>query len=395
MSVTPTISFLVPDISSPTVGAALRLATCLEGEYATQIVGPDFGGGICSLYRGAYPFTSVSSGRLYRYPDYWWERRKLAAATKGDIVIAVKAFADTVPVALSLKRSRGAKVLVYLDEWDGALWKQLTIKEKMSCLRQHWYHPLEACHHGWVERMITQADGILSTTTFLQQRFGGAILHAGVDTQRFSPVPATQRNALRQELGLAEKRVIVFGGVVRPHKGVEEIFAALAKLADDRNRLLVAGPLTDHLSRICQSAAGQQYVVVAGGPMHDPEGMNAKVHGHMPLYLDAGDLVVLPLRDTLLAQSQMPIKLFEAMAMAKPIIATAVADLPLILSGCGKVVPPGDANALASAIQTVFTNPDRAYEMGVAARERCLREYSREVTERKLVDLIEGLGARI
>ena len=390
----PTISFLVPDISSPTIGAALRLATALKPHYSTQIVGSDFGRGICSMYRGRYPFTRVPAGRIYRYPDYWRERRRLAAAVKGDIVVAVKAFANTVPVAVLLKRSRGAKTFVYLDEWDGALWEQLSFKAKFDCLRRHWYHPLEACHHGWVEKSIAQLDGVISTTTFLQHRFGGSIVHAGVDTERFKPQPETMRRAMREKLGLRDKRVIVFGGVVRPHKGVEEILAALVVLGDDRNRLLVVGPLTEHLARIRSTPEGRRYIVVAGEPLDDPKGINAKVHQQMPLYLDAGDAVVLPLRDTSLARSQMPIKVFEAMAMAKPLIATAVADLPLMLNGCGKIVPPSKIEALASGIQELFADPEAAQRMGAAAREKCIREYSREVTEKKVVEVVERIWKR-
>ncbi len=49
------------------------------------------------------------------------------------MVVAVKAFADTVPVALSIRRKRNTPVLVYLDEWDGALRHQLGPEEKWRC----------------------------------------------------------------------------------------------------------------------------------------------------------------------------------------------------------------------------------------------------------------------
>lgn len=382
------ISFLVPDISSPTIGAALKLAGYLESYYPTEIVGPDFGAGICSLYRDAYPFKSIPAGRLYRWPDYWWERRRLGAAVTGDMIIALKAFADTVPVALAAKRSRGAKVLIYLDEWDGALWAQKTAREKWTCLFKHAHHPMEECYHAWVERMIDRADGVVSTTTFLQRKFGGDVLHAGVDATFFCPQPREEVEGLRKKQGLDGCRVIVFGGVVRPHKGVEDILTALHRLDDNRNRLLVAGPLTDHLEALMAVPHYRPYIAVAGAPLSDQSGMNAEVHRKIPLYLDVGDLVVLPLRDTLLAQSQMPIKIFEAMAMAKPIIASAVSDLSLILEGCGRVVPPGDTEALATAIRDVLDHPEQAAVMGQAAREKCIQLYSRQVTERKLLDIV-------
>ncbi len=388
------VSFLVPDIGSPTVGAALRLADYISGRYQTEIVGPDFGTGVCSLYKDAYPFTAVPAGRLYRFPDYFWDRRRLEGAIAGDLIVALKAFAGTVPVALAARKRRGVPVLVYLDEWDGALWKQKTGGQKLACWLQHAHHPMEECYHPLVERLISRADGVLSTTTFLQRRFGGNIVHAGADVRYFQPQPTADVRALREQLGLSDCRVIVFGGVVRPHKGVEDILGALHLLDDKRYRLLVAGPLTDHLKELIDRPKYQPYITVAGAPMNERSAVNAEVHARMPLYLDAGDLVVLPLKNTLLAQSQMPIKLFEAMAMAKPIVASAVSDLPLILEGCGRVVPPDDVNGLAAAIRAVLEDPAAARRMGVAARQRCIDRYSREVTERELIRIIsEVLGS--
>lgn len=388
------VTFLVPDIGSPAVGAALRLADYIGDRYQTEIIGPDFGTGVCSLYRESYPFTALPAGRLYRFPDYLWERRRLEAAVSGDVIIALKAFADTIPVALAVWRRRGVPVLVYLDEWDGALWKQKTLGRKLACWFRHAHHPMEECYHPFVERMIPRADGVLSTTTFLQRRFGGNIVHAGADVRYFQPQPTADVRALREQLGLADCRVIVFGGVVRPHKGVEDILDALHMLDDPRYRLLVAGPLTDHLKELIDRPKYRSYITVAGAPLNERSAVNAEVHQRMPLYLDAGDLVVLPLKNTLLAQSQMPIKLFEAMAMAKPIIASAVSDLPLILEGCGRVVPPDDVRALADAIRSVMEDPAAARRMGEAARQRCIDRYSREVTERELIRIIsEVLGA--
>lgn len=385
------VSLLVPDIGSPTVGAALKLAGCLEKKYRTEIVGPDFGDGVCSLYKEAYPFTVVPAGHLHRFPDYWWERRRIDAALTGDVIIAVKAFADTVPVALAAGKRRGARVLVYLDEWDGALWRQKSLGAKARCWLSHAHHPMEECFHPWVERMIPRADGVLSTTTFLQKRFGGTVLHAGVDVSFFTPQPPSEVEALREKLGLRDCRVIVFGGVSRPHKGVEDILEALCRLGDPSCRLLIAGPRTQHIVELMRNARYSPFICVAGAGLHETTSVNADIHARIPLYLDAGDLVVLPLKDTLLAQSQMPIKLFEAMAMAKPIIATAVSDLPAILDGCGRIVRPNDPDALAAAIREVMESPKQAARMGRAARDKCTRLFSREETERQLVDIVDGV----
>ena len=394
---TKLVSFLVPDISAPTIGAALKLARMLEPEYRTEIVGPDFGGGICSLYRDAYPFRSIPAGRLYRLPDYLWERRRLAAELRGDLVVALKGFATTVPVARLAGRKRRVPVAVYLDEWDGALWHALSPGDKLACCAKHLHHPAEACHLPWVEPMIRKADAVWSTTTWLQCRFGGEVLHAGVDCRFFQPQPAEAVTRLKSALGLAGRKVIVFGGVVRPHKGVEEILGALQRLKRTDLCLLVAGPVTEHLQRMMDEPANRGLLVVAGDAVNSTSGLNADVHRQMPLYLDVGDLVVLPLKDTLLARTQMPIKLFEALAMAKPVIGTAVSDLPDMLDGCGRIVPPDDPRALAEAIAYFADHPAEAHRLGAAAREICLARYDERVVRRQLsahvARLLEGGAA--
>lgn len=391
MTKNPLISFLVPDTGSPTIGAALKLARMLEPEYRTEILGPDFGRGVCSLYRDAYPFRAVPAGRLYRLPDYLWESRRLAREIRGDLVIAVKAFATTVPVALRAGRAGGVPVAVYMDEWDASLWHTMSSSEKAVCVLRHAHHPAEPCYHPLVERSVRRADAVLSTTTWLRDRFGGIVLHAGVDCDFFRPQDPGRVAKLKEDLGLSGKKVIVFGGVVRPHKGVEEILEALIHLGRSDIALLVVGPVTEHLAVITASPRTGRYVTVAGDAVNGGTSLNADIHKLMPLHLDVGDLVVLPLRDTLLAQSQMPIKLFEAMAMGKPVIGTAVSDLPMMLEGCGRVVPPGDGDALARAIEEVLSDDAAAREMGARAREKCVREYSTQVSRRNLLGIVDGL----
>jgi glycosyltransferase involved in cell wall biosynthesis len=70
------------------------------------------------------------------------------------------------------------------------------------------------------------------------------------------------------------------------------------------------------------------------------------------------------------AEAQIPAKVFEAMAMAKPVVSTAVSDLPDILAGCGIIVEPENVAQLAGAIETVLADSQGADEIGERARER-------------------------
>jgi len=375
------INFLVPDIFSPVIGPVTVLARILEKSFPVSIVGPDLGHGVCPMCRDSYPYISIPTPHLYRLPDYWWERRRIEAALDGDVIIAVKAYASTVPLALRMKKRRGAKVVVYLDEWDGALVRMLPPGKRIRSLITNLHHPMEDIYYPLVEKLIPRADLVISTNTFLQKKFGGSIVQMGVDTDFFRPADAKVRSDMRAQFGLDDKKCVVFGGVVRPHKGIELILDALAKIGNPGYLFVIIGPVNDHVKSLQANPAYAPYLKCLGSQPKE----------RMPGLLGMGDLTVLPLVDNMLARSQTPCKIFEAMSIGLPIIASAVSDLPLILEGAGWIVPPDDVNALADRISHVFSNPVEAQRMGLAAREKCIRAYSKQVTEEQLTQLIRGL----
>ncbi len=75
------------------------------------------------------------------------------------------------------------------------------------------------------------------------------------------------------------------------------------------------------------------------------------------------------------------------MAMARPIIATGVCDLPDIVQGCGWIVDSERPDQLVAAIQHVFDNPDEAAEMSWKARKKCVQEYSWNAMENVLLGI--------
>ena len=377
----PKVSFLVPDIFSPVLGPVTVLARHLAPDFEVEIVGPDFGHGVCPMYQGSFPYKAVACPRIYRWPDYLWESRRLEAALAGELIIAVKAFATSLPVALAAKRHRGAKVVAYLDEWDGALMARLSATQKAKRWVKHFQHPVDDLYCPWVESLLPRCDHLLATTTALQRKFGGDVLPVGVDMDEFSPRTAEEGFALRQQLGLQAKRLIVFGGVVRPHKGIEQILAALAQIGDPRNRLVIVGPDNEHVAQLKANSVFASYLAVIG----------PRPKSEMPRHLGLADLVVLPLNNDLLAQTQMPCKVFEAMAMAKPIIASAVADMPQILDQCGWTVPPDDVEALAHQIQWAFDHPKESAEYGEKARKACADKYSKPIAAKMLKALVARL----
>ena len=90
----------------------------------------------------------------------------------------------------------------------------------------------------------------------------------------------------------------------------------------------------------------------------------------------------------------LPNKLFETMAAGVPVVAS---DFPLWRglvqgSGCGIVVDPLDASAVARAIRRLLENPEQAEAMGRRGQEAVRMRYNWAGEAEKLLALYRGLG---
>lgn len=384
------VSFLVPDLSWPIVGIAARMARYINGEHEVEIIGPNLWGSPNPMYAEEFAFRPVNCPRIYRFPDFFWEMPKLARAASGEVLIAMKAFASSLLPAVRAARRRPVRVIAYLDEWDGAVSAAWTPRERWQNWRRDWFHPCNNVYVPWVERSLPHCDRRLVTTRFLERKFRGQLFHIGVDVNRFQPPPVEAVQALKEELGLVGRKLIVFGGVARPHKGLETFAEALAQLNRPECLLMILGPLNETVQELMRHPSYGRYIYC---PAKDTPTLQ-RIHREIPLFLGLADVLIVPLTDTLLARSQMPCKVFEAMAMAKPILASAVSDLPEVLQNCGYLVPPGCPKAVAEALQSIFADPATAREMGRRARERCIEHYSAERSRRQLLDILSELGSR-
>ena len=91
--------------------------------------------------------------------------------------------------------------------------------------------------------------------------------------------------------------------------------------------------------------------------------------------------------------------LIEAMAEARPIVASSVGSIPEVVEDgeTGVLVPPGDEAALAEAIINILKNLDLGESLGRAGRQRLEREFTREAMVRATEQLYDSLlagGAR-
>jgi glycosyltransferase involved in cell wall biosynthesis len=373
------ISVLCFDLSDNAAGRADLLARLLEPLGSVEVVGPRSGAGVWPpVATGSVRYTSVESRRM---PGFV---RTLAAVSRradGDLVLASKTKLGSAGVGY-LKRIFGRRpLLLDIDDWEVGFY-----------LRSGFWGTLgRAVNLGnaaglpwtWLcERLTGLADGIIVASRFLQQRFGGVLVPHVRDTDAWKPGCADPAEG-RRRLGLGSERLVMFLGTPRGHKGVEDLAAAVSSLGRSDVVLAVVGADPD-------SSAGRQ--ILARCPQ-------AKVHPWVPFedipaFLSAADVVAVPQRATPDTLGQVPAKLFDAMALGRPVVSTRVSMIPEILDGCGLVVEPGDVKELARALAGLLDDPARAQALGARARERCVERYSYDAARRILFPLVEGVLAR-
>jgi len=155
------------------------------------------------------------------------------------------------------------------------------------------------------------------------------------------------RDALRKELGIKKvEKVLLFGGMVREHKGLTEVIKTCKKLVEDgfALRLLVTSSRkTPDLRKLQQNAP--DFV----------EFMGAQNEARMAELNLVADCVVLWLDPAVPASHfQMPYKLTDALAMGAPVIANPISDLEFLGAlGYVSLVPYGDSGKLIKEIELV------------------------------------------
>lgn len=193
-------------------------------------------------------------------------------------------------------------------------------------------------------------------------------IHNGVDVEAFARSRVGARESIRDELGM-DLDAPVIGVVARlthekDHATLLRAFA-LVHAHHPAARLALAGDgdLRDPLIAQAGELGVRGAVSFLG------------TRGDVPDLLSAFDVFALPSRIEGLG-----ITLVEAMAAGLPTVASRVGGIPeVVIDGeTGRVVPPGDAEALSQALSWMLENRDRARAMGEAGRRRAADEFSLE-----------------
>ncbi|MCK4852296.1 MAG: glycosyltransferase family 4 protein [Candidatus Omnitrophica bacterium] len=386
------ISILTPDFSRNCFGRAWLLAEVLQRHYKVEIVGPAFGDGIWKPLSDACGFdVRMVEG----YADGRFELGKMLGMISGDVIYASKPLMPSFGAALIRKISAGKPVVLDIDDlelsfgkefYDSLIWPK-KIKDfflSITDSRAYYYTVI-------LDRFIRFADAVTVSGKTLQRRYGGSIVYHGRDTDLLDP-DKFDREGLRRKYFPHENRdryIIAFIGTPRSHKGVEDLISAVRALDDQRILLIIVG--MDEHNAYCRSLEDRSADLVRKNMVRF---LPRQPFHKLPEFLSITDLVVVPQRKSPASFDQVPAKIFDAMAMAKPVIAANISDLPEILDGCGWIVEPGSLEQLAQTVKYVLNNPGEAEKKARKARQRCVEKYSWNAVEKGLIKVFEGLNKR-
>ena len=189
----------------------------------------------------------------------------------------------------------------------------------------------------------------------------------GVDVEQFR---ATGNGAeVRRRLGVEGKITVGFLGTFGPWHGAP-VLAEAASMLPESCHLLFIGDGDERAACEERLAAAKDRATFVGRIPHD----------RVPDYLDACDILVSPHVASADGSEFFgsPTKLFEYLAMQKPVVASRLGQIgDIIVDGeTGLLVEPGDADALASAVTRLAEDADLRARLSDAARHMVTERFT-------------------
>ena len=286
--------------------------------------------------------------RKRRWPDFYDSFVELVEAADGDVLIAVKPHLASFAVALVAAELRDVPVILDIDdldvalaprsEWVGRPGDDRPVAAEVARLRL-------AAHAG--DRRGGRDHGLLHGAAGALRRHGdpAAGRHRPLRSRAHGPGARAPRLRVGRADGAVPGRPARAQGPRAARRGgrADPGRAAGGDLPARGPRRAALGAPADHAA--------------AAGPVRRPR----------PALYAAADVVAIPQLDTEAARHQMPLKAVDAMAMGRPIVASAVSDLP---ERAGRLRAPASRPATSTRWPRRSTTCSHDERAGAGARRR-------------------------
>ena len=239
----------------------------------------------------------------------------------------------------------------------------------------------EACYRRARRVIVTTQE---MTTHLVSRGFKSSqfqVIRNGANTDLFQ-FSTTDRHRLRTELGLTDKFVVGYAGLLGIAQGLESVLDTAQQIEQQDTSIFFLiigdGPAKAELQAIATKMQLSNIRFLPSQPRTD-----------IPGYLSAADAVLVPLiRQRLIGA--LPSKMFDAMACKRPVILSAEGEAATILNeaDAGIVLPPQDSEALCNTLVLLKQDDERRERYGENGRSVTVKKYSRQAQAQELVHLL-------
>jgi len=292
------------------------------------------------LNYASFPLTAIFGLARVRKPDY--------------VIVESPPPFLSVPAVLAAKYWRVPLIVNVADLWTDALRMMAFMREGKALRAVEWLE-------RWTYRRATYVnavtDGIHAALISNKAVPADKVLFLpnGVDTELFHPGPPDE--ALAKELDLTGRKVLLYAGTHGYSHGIEVALRAASRIKDKTILFLFIGDGSEKPKLLRQA----EELGVDNVRFLDPAPPDYVAR----LYtLSMAGLSTLRL--TPLSEGTRPVKVLAAMACGNPVVYSGVGEGARLVENAkaGVVTPPGNADALADAIQTLLADRKRTAEMG-------------------------------
>jgi colanic acid biosynthesis glycosyl transferase WcaI len=285
-----------------------------------------------------------------------WMTLKLVGWQPQVVFVVAPAFFCAPAVWLAARLS-GAKAWLHVQDFE------VDAAFELGMLKQ----PLLRRTAKVLEALILRRFDVVSTISNRMQRLLGSkgvasskteMLANWIDVSGIQPTPDSA--VLRQSLSIADGQLVcLFSGTLNRKPGLEVLIEAARRLAHDPRFVFVIcgnGEMREPLESMAQGLGNVRFMNLLPA---------ARVNG----LLNMADIHLLPqLRGA--ADLVMPSKLVGMLASGRPVIAAGLpgSEMAHVVTGCGLVIEPEDAEVLSQAIVNMANDPQWRDRLGAAGR---------------------------
>jgi glycosyltransferase involved in cell wall biosynthesis len=337
------------------------------------------------LLTSRFLYGPVPPAEGYRVEERFY-RRSAARGLDAAARLPFKAL-EHIPDMLRFRRAADADLVHYQWLTVPSLDARLLPSLRPRVMTAHYILPPQASRRQVrsARRVFGAMDAVVAHSEHSAARLRDEV---GLDPAKVRVIPhgafdyltrLPEEEPLPSELEGAVGPVILCFGLLRPYKGIENLLDAYGRVVGTGAELWVVGnPRMDvePLRRQATEVGGRVRIVT-----------RFVDEAEIPAIFRRADLVVLPYLD-----AEHSGVLYTGLAFGKPLILSAVGGFPEVAeTGAARLVPPGDTDALATALTELIGDEAARAELAAAATRAATGPFSWDEAAHLTLDLYREL----